>query len=133
MPTNRLMANAKVDLREVDLKAPAWRNRRVITLDERLANLMMAKELKITADFAENFSPVRVSKLGESEFGIGMMTGKVLPGMFIKAADRAYMLGLPGFKGFEDRLEEAMEIEYVTDEDGEDYQEDESGESDEDD
>src|SRR2546425_7820972 len=34
MLTNRLMTNTKVDLREVDLKASAWRNRRVIILDE---------------------------------------------------------------------------------------------------
>ncbi len=120
MLTNHLTQNATVDLQEVDLRAPKWRNRRVLTFDERLLNLINAKELKITADFAENFSTVPVSKLGDSEFGLGMMTGKVVPGMLVKAANRAFALGLPGFKGFEERLEEAMEFEDLIDEEEED-------------
>ena len=53
MLTDYLTRNAKVDLQKVDLKAPKCLNRRVSTFDERLLNLMKAKELKITADFAE--------------------------------------------------------------------------------
>jgi len=92
---------------------------------------MMSKELKITTDIAENFSPVPASKLGELEFGIGMTTGRAFLGMLFKAAGKAYALGLPGFKGFEERLEEAMEFEGLTDEEDE-YEEDDIGESDED-
>jgi hypothetical protein len=121
---NDLTRNAKVDLQVVDLRAPKWRNRRVLTFDERLLNLMNTKELNITADFAENFSPIPVSKLGESEFGLGIMTGRVVPGMLLKAADQAFSLGLPGFKGFEERLEEAMEFENLTDEEEDDDSDD---------
>jgi hypothetical protein len=131
MLADHLMENARVDLQEIDLRAPKWRNRRVLTFDERLVNLMMAKELKITADLAENFSPVPVSKLAESEFGIGLTTGRAVPGMLFKAANKAYALGLPGFKGFEERLEEAMEFEDLADEDDE-YEADDNGESNED-
>jgi len=37
------MENAKVDLQEVDLNAPKWRNRRVLTFNERLVNLHDSK------------------------------------------------------------------------------------------
>lgn len=107
MLTDNLTRNSKVDLRVVDLATPKWRNRRVLTFDVRLLKLMNAKELNITADFAENFSPIPASKLGESEFGFGIMTGRVVPGMIVKAGDQAFSLCLPGLKGFEERLEES--------------------------
>ena len=49
--------------------------------------------------------------VGASEFGSGMATGGQVPGMLLKAGDKAISLGLPGMKGFEERLEDVMDIE----------------------
>lgn len=116
MLAGSLLQNARLEVREVDTKAREWRNREVMTIDERFLELLRTRELKVTADFAERFSPVPVSKLRTSEFGIGMMTDNEVPGMLVKAANRAYALGLPGIKGFEERVEEAMEFESFFDE-----------------
>ena len=56
---------------------------------------MMADELKVTADFEEKFAPVPVSELRVSESGYWQVTGREVPGRLLKAADRAFALGLP--------------------------------------
>jgi hypothetical protein len=119
--------DARPDIREIDVHAREWRNREVMNFDERLISLLKTKELRVTADFAEWFSPVPVSHLRATEFGIGMMTDDKVPGMLVKAADRVYALGLPGVKGLEERLEEAIEFESFVDEweDDEEVDEDE--------
>jgi hypothetical protein len=107
----QMMQRARPEIAEVDLNAPAWRGREVVTFDERLAGLFAQKELNVTLDWIEKFAPVPASQLDSYEFGIGVALDGESPGFLVKGDSKSYSIGLPGLKGLEDTMSESMEFE----------------------
>jgi len=122
----QMMQRAKPEIAEVDLNAPTWRRREVVTFDEHVVGLFAQKELNVTLEWLEKFAPVPASQLGSNEFGIGMAPDGESPGFLVKGGPKSYSIGVPGLKGLEDIMSENMEFETLGD-GFEDEEDDEEG------
>lgn len=85
---NQMMQRAKPEIAEVDLNAPPWRQKEVVTFDERLMRLFVGRELNITLDWINQFQPVPASQLGNNDFGIGISPGGESPGSSSRVVPR---------------------------------------------